>query len=194
MNEDLKKSLFLNSPALILGIGTIAPLYAGGTLRANMLLGILATAALMISAAVIALLRPGTPGNGRIGAAILVTGGLLTIENVVLSTVPAMAALPVETLAPLMLVVAVLAAVTGAYDVKRKLSPALFDGAAIGLSFLAVLCLAGVLRDFIGSNTVNDLQAIKGFQPLRIFVLVPGVLLIAALITLLRPKKKRGAA
>jgi Na+-translocating ferredoxin:NAD+ oxidoreductase RnfE subunit len=194
MNEDLKKSLYLNTPMLILGIGTIAPLYACGTLRTNMLLGVLATITLIISTAVMALWRSGTPANGRIGAAVLVTGGLLTIEKIVLSAVPPMAALPVETLAPLMLVVAVLAAVTDAYDVKRKLSPAIFDGVAIGLSFLLLLCTAGLLRDFIGRNSFNGLMVVRGFQPLRMFVLVPGILLIAAFVMVLRPAKKRGAA
>lgn len=193
MNEDLKKSLFLNFPSVILGLGIIAPLYAGGPLRANALLGILAVVALIISNVTIASLRPGTPKNGRIGVAVLITGGLLTIAKIALSAGPLTASLPIETLSPLMLVVAVLASVTDAYDVKKKWSPAFFDGAAIGFSFLLLLCLSGILRDLPGGNTFRKLPAMTGFQPLRILVLVPGVLLIAALIAFLLPKKKRGA-
>lgn len=194
MNEDLKKSLFLNFPLLILGMGIIAPLYAGGSLRTNVLLGILAMIMISLSNALLAVLRAGTPKNGRIGIAVLVTGGLLTTAKTALSAVPLTASLPAETLAPLMLIVAVLASLTDSYEVKKKLSLALFDGVAIGLSFLLLLCLAGVLRDLLGSNTFNNQSIIPGFQPLRVVVLVPGVLLISALIAHLLPKKKRGAA
>lgn len=194
MNEDLKKSLFLNAPALIISMGIIAPLYAGGLLLTNALLGILAILLIALSNVILASLRPGTPKNGRIGVAVLVTGGLLTIAKIALSAVPLTAALPVETLAPLMLIVAVLASMMDAYEVKKKFTLALFDGAAIGLSLLLLLCTAAVLRDLLGNNTFITLPVIPGFRSPHVLVLVPGVFLISALIAWLLPKKKRGAA
>ena len=122
MNEDLEKSLFLNFPLFIIGMGIIAPIYTCGPLRTNAMLGFLAMLLLMIAMVTLATLRPGTPKNGRVGVAVLIAGGLLTIAKVTLSAVPLTASLPVETLAPLMLIAAVLASVTDAYDVKKKLS------------------------------------------------------------------------
>lgn len=193
MNENLKKSLFLNSPAVILGIGIIAPLCACTPLRTNAMLAILAMIAMIISNGILTALRPATPKNGRIGVAVLVTGGLLTIVKVTVTFVSTAQALPVETLAPLMLMTAVIGSITNDYDVKRKLSASIFDGVAIGLSFGALLCLAGVLRDLLGQNTFLDLSAIPWFQSMRIFLLVPGVLLLSGFISFLLPKKKRGA-
>ena len=194
MNEDLKKSPFLNAPALILGIGIIAPLYAGGALPINALLGIIAVLLISISNALLAALRPRTAKNGRIGIAVLVTGGLLTIAKVALSAAPLTASVPAEALAPLMLIVAVFASMTDAYEVKKKFMLALFDGAATGLSFLLLLCVAGILRDLLGNNTFINPPAIHGFRPLHIFILVPGVFLFVAFFAWLLPKKKRGAA
>jgi Na+-translocating ferredoxin:NAD+ oxidoreductase RnfE subunit len=194
MNEDLEKSLFINFPALILGIGTIAPLYAGASLNTNALLGVTATIMLILSNVTLASLRSGTSKNGRIGLAVLVTGSLLALTKTLLAAAPSATPLPVETLTPLLLIVAVMASMTDAYDVKKKLSPALFDGIAIGISFLGLLCLSGVLCGIIGSNTFNGLLVIKEFQPLRIALFVPGALLVAALIALLRPYRKRSAS
>jgi Na+-translocating ferredoxin:NAD+ oxidoreductase subunit E len=193
MNEDLKKSLFFKSSMPILGLGIIAPLYAGAPLHTNALLGILAVIVLILSNVTLAALRAGTPKNARIGIALLITAGLLTIANIALSAFPLAAPLPIETLSPLMLIAAVLASVTDAYDGKKKLSLALFDGAEIGFSFMLLLCLSGVVRDLLGTNTFNKLPVMYGFQPLRILVLVPGVLLVAALIVFFLPNKKRGA-
>jgi Na+-translocating ferredoxin:NAD+ oxidoreductase subunit E len=196
MNEDLKKSLFLNSPmrTLIFGVGIIAPLYAGLPLQAGVMLGILAILLLTVSTIILSSLRSVVPKNGRIGSVIILTGGLLTMAKIALAAVPLAVPLPVETLAPLLLIVAVLASVTDSYDVKKKFLPAFFDGAALGLSFSLLLCLSGVLRDLLGNGAFNNVSILAGFQPLRIFVLVPGALLIAALITALLPKKRRSAA
>jgi Na+-translocating ferredoxin:NAD+ oxidoreductase subunit E len=196
MNEDLKKSLFLTSPALILGLGIIAPLYAGGSLRENALLGILAMVMISLSTTVLAALRPLISKNGRVGIAVLVAGGLLTIAKIAGSAISPGVSLPVETLMPLLLIAAVLASVTDAYEVKNKLSSTLFDGGAIGISFLLLLCFAGLIRDLLGNDTFAGLPVISGLRPypFRVVALVPGVLLISALIVLLLRKKKRGQA
>jgi len=194
MNEDLKKSLFLNSPLLILGPGLIAPLYACGTIQTNIITGLLAVVLLIISNCLIATLRLRTPKNGRIGLAIIMIGGLLAVVKATLSTISPMESLPVESLAPLLVACSVLTVSTDAYDVKKRLTPALFDAVAIGISFLLRLCITGLIRDLLGGNLMHESGLLKKIQPVRLMPLVTGTLLLGAAVAALWPGKRRGAS
>ena len=140
-------------PVPLLGVGLIAPLCSNEPLQTNVLLGYIATITLIITNAVIAFAGMRIPVNVRTGVAVLIAAGVLTIAKIIAALYMQPGNVPFESLSPLLLAAAVAAVDTGAYDVKKKMIPVVFDGMGIGLSFMALLCVCGSLRDLAGKNT-----------------------------------------
>jgi Na+-translocating ferredoxin:NAD+ oxidoreductase RnfE subunit len=99
--------------------------------------------------------------------------------------------IPIETLGPLVIIVAFLAVTTDAYGVKKRFIPALFDGIGIGLSFSLLLCLLSSLRFAL-------IAAIANWTPGNFLNAPEGVFVTAAVIMLATGfpmrRKKRGAS
>jgi Na+-translocating ferredoxin:NAD+ oxidoreductase subunit E len=173
MRDELKKSLLLTMPVPLVGIGIIAPLFAGGTIRLNALLGLVALASLMVTNILLAIAGWKVPANARCGIAIVIAGGVLTLAKTSVAAFLPLWNVPVEALAPLLFLSAVAAADTGAYAQKKRLVPVFLDGAGIGLAFTAVLCAAGEGCALAGRGGIFSF-----------FTTGTGVFLVAALIVI----------
>jgi electron transport complex protein RnfE len=152
MRDELKKSIFFNSLALVLGIGLLAPLLSHQPWRIQLLLGFFAIPSLIVTAIAVAYVAPKVPANVRIAIVVLIAAGVLTIDKVIIIAHPWLSRVPVESLTPLLLSVAVIAAATEAYDVKKKMAAALFDGVGIGLCFTIAISLLGSIHDAAGRS------------------------------------------
>jgi len=147
MRDELKKSLFFNSLVLVLGIGLIAPLLSHQPWRIQLLLGFFAIPSLIATTVAVAYAAPKVPVNVRIAVVVLIAAGVLTIDKVIVVAHPWLSRVPVESLTPLLLMVAVIAAATEAYDVKKKMAAAIIDGAGTGLCFTIAISLLGSIHD-----------------------------------------------
>jgi Na+-translocating ferredoxin:NAD+ oxidoreductase subunit E len=189
MHDEVKKALIFRAPALILGIGLIAPLIAHGTLHDDLVLGSTATVVIIVVGVVIAAIGRRIPRNARVGFAVFLAVGVLTITTITLSGFKVLGDASVETLAPLVMVSAFLATATNAYGQKKRLVTVLFDGIGIGLSFTLLLCGVAGLRDAIGRNSA-------GGAPWNLLGSTAGIFFLAALfiygIGLVRQRSKRG--
>jgi Na+-translocating ferredoxin:NAD+ oxidoreductase RnfE subunit len=181
MNENLHKSLFLNSPAVILGLGLVAPLLVLKSPIEHLLLGAVTTGALLAITTVISLFNQQLRHNTRSAVAVLLTGGILSLAATVSGSLRLPARLPVETIAPILLIVSLLALHTEAYAVKKRLQPVLLDAAGTGISFMALLTLCGICRDLLGGTLKGGFQLLSTMSSLRFFLTAPGMFLIAGL-------------
>ena len=139
-------------PAPLIGVGLIAPLCCNEPLQTNVLLGYVATISLIITTIAVAFAGMRVPVNVRTGTAVLAAAGVLTVAKIIAGQSLQTVDVPFESLSPLLFAVAIAAVDTGAYEVKKKMVPAVFDGMGIGLCFMALLCACGILRDFAGKN------------------------------------------
>lgn len=146
MNESLKRSVLLTFPVPVLGLGLAAPLLANEPLRQNASLGVIATGLTLAVAVLFAAAGSRIPRNARVGFSLLVAAGGLTCAELVVQRLTGRGSLFVWTLLPLLFVTALLAAEKGAYAVKKKLLPVLFDGFGIGACFSVLLCAGGLVR------------------------------------------------
>ena len=174
MRDELKKSLLRTVPAPLIGLGLVAPLCACGSLRADVLLGIIAVASLVVTGTAVAAANLRFPANVRIGLSVFIAGGVLTIAKIIATAFPRGGSVPVETLAPLIFSAAIIAAGTEAYAVKKKSLAVLFDGLGIGLLFTLLLCACGILRSTAARSGVFSFF-IGG---------TPGVFFVAAIVSL----------
>jgi Na+-translocating ferredoxin:NAD+ oxidoreductase RnfE subunit len=195
MNENMAKSLFRTAPGILLGSGLIAPLCSNQSLFGHLVLGGIATVSLFIMILVIALFGERIPHNGRAAFSALLTGGTVSIAAIAIAPFFRGNRLPVETLAPILLVAALLSLYTEAYAVKKRIQPVLFDTAGIGSSFTALLCLCGIIRDLAGNHGIGKKSIIPGMEPVAYFSTPSGIFLLVALavaiIVLISKKKKR---
>jgi electron transport complex protein RnfE len=178
MNEDLKKSLIVTVPLLVLGLGLIAPAVANLPLVTNIYLGICATVTLILAGYVIALFSLRIPINARIGMAMLSAGGILTMVKIAADRLLA-PGLPLGTLVPLAIIASVLAADGEAYAVKKKFLSVTFDGFGIGVGFTVLLVVVSIIRDVAGKNLFAG-KTIMHLEPIAFFATTPGVLVVTA--------------
>ncbi|MBN1129091.1 MAG: hypothetical protein JXA71_08895 [Chitinispirillaceae bacterium] len=179
MNENLNKSIFLTSPAVVLGVGLIAPLMANASPWVHLYLGGAAMASLTLITIVSCLFTNRLPYNSRIPIAIVLSGGTVSAMAVIGSHFFNESRLPVETIVPLLMVVSIMALHTEAYDVKKPLQPALIDAFGIGILFLSLLILCGLIRDLalrllIAKGVTGSMA---GF-----FHTLPGIFLVVCLV------------
>jgi Na+-translocating ferredoxin:NAD+ oxidoreductase RnfE subunit len=195
MNENMAKSLFRTAPGILLGSGLIAPLCSNQPLSGHLALGGVATLSFLFMMLVIAIFGERIPHNGRAAFAALLTGGTVSIAAIVISPFFRENRLPVETMAPLLLVAALLALYTEAYAVKKRIQPVLLDTAGIGLGFITLLCLCGGVRDLAANHFGGNKMIIPGMEPVAYFETPSGIFLIVALavaLFTLFSKKKKG--
>jgi Na+-translocating ferredoxin:NAD+ oxidoreductase RnfE subunit len=181
MNENMAKSLFRTVPGILLGSGLIAPLCSNQPLSGHLVLGAIATLSLFIMMLVIAIFGERIPHNGRAAFAALLTGGTVSLAAIAITPFFRQNRLPVETIAPLLIVAALLALYTEAYAVKKRIQPVLLDTVGIGLSFIVLLCLCGGVRDLAVNHFVGKKMIIPGMEPVAYFGTPSGIFLIVAL-------------
>lgn len=195
MNENMVKSLFRNAPAVLLGSGLIAPLLSNQPLTGHLVLGGIAVISLLFMLLVIAIVGERIPHNGRAAFAALLTGGTVSIAAIAIAPFFKGNHLPVEALAPFLLVTALIAVYTEAYAVKKRIKPVLYDTVSIGVSFTVLLCLCGSIRDLAGNHFTGKISIIPGMEPVAYFSTPSGIFLIVALaiaiIGCISKKKKR---
>ena len=195
MNENMEKSLFRNAPAVILGSGLITPLSSNQSLSTHMVLGGSALVSILFMFLIIAFFGKRIPYNSRTLFAVLLTGGIVSILSIVITPVFKGTHPPVDTLAPFLLVIALLGLYTEAYAVKKWIQPVLYDTFCIGANYFMLLCLCGILRDFAGNHFAGKSEIIPGMAPVTYFSTPSGTFLIVALmvavITLISRNKKR---
>jgi Na+-translocating ferredoxin:NAD+ oxidoreductase RnfE subunit len=151
--EELKKSLLLTAPAPLFGIGLVVPLLTGGSLQQNAVLGLAATVSLVFVNIVVAFGGERAPANMRTAFATLIACGVLAIVKTCAASLMPLWNVPLETLAPLLILAAVIASDTGAYAIKKKrFVPVFFDGFGIGIIFTVALCGLGALCVLAGTG------------------------------------------
>ena len=180
--------------ASILGIGLPFPLLVRQSLITDALLGLIAALSLFCTAVVVAIVGPRLAKNSRTGIALLTAGGIVTIAAIAARAIPLHARIPVETLAPLLLFFAAVAVDRGVYAVKQGFTHAFIDSIAVAACFTALLCGAAGLQHDIGKFSSIFAARIPGFDAVRFFIELPGILLIiacgAAVVELLSRQKQ----
>jgi Na+-translocating ferredoxin:NAD+ oxidoreductase RnfE subunit len=193
-SENMTKSLFRTVPVIIIGIGLIAPLLAHLSFLRSTAVGGIAVVSLLIITSIIALFGARIPHNARTSLAVILTSGIITLAFLAVMPFHKGHRLPLETLAPLLITVALISLHTEAYNVKKRMQPILFDASGIGLSFTVLLCLCGFVRDALGKGLLGTKTVLP---PVAFFLTPSGIFLIVAVMlaifSLIAKKNKRTA-
>ena len=189
--ERLQNGIIKENPTFVLMLGMCPTLAVTSSAINGIGMGLTTTAVLMMSNAIISLLRKVIPQGVRMPAYIVIVASFVTIVQLLLEGfIPSI----YETLGiyiPLIVVNCIILGRAESYASKNPVLPSFFDGVGMGLGFTVGLTLIGMFREIIGNGTVFGLGIMGDwYEPARIFVLAPGAFFVLAMLTALQNKLK----
>lgn len=192
--ERLKNGIITENPTFVMMLGMCPTLAVTSSAMNGLGMGLTTTAVLVLSNAMISLLRKVIPDKVRIPAFIVVVASFVTIIQFVLQAyIPALnSALGVYI--PLIVVNCIILGRAEAYASKNGILPSIFDGIGMGLGFTVGLTLIGIFREILGSGAIFGYTLIPEAYNITLFVLPPGAFLVLAFLTAVQNKLRMPSA
>ncbi|MCQ2609976.1 MAG: electron transport complex subunit RsxE, partial [Lachnospiraceae bacterium] len=164
-------------------------------------MGLSTTVVLVMSNAIISLLRNIIPDRVRIPGFIVVVASLVTIVQLLISAyVPSLNA-SLGIYIPLIVVNCIILGRAEAFASKNGVMASIGDGIGMGFGFTLGISLISIIRELIGSGTIasgiigkTGLVVIPEDFRIAIFVLAPGAFLVLAILTAIQNKLKLPSA
>lgn len=199
--------LVKENPTFVLTLG-MCPTLAVTTSAINGLgMGLTTTAVLVLSNAIISLLRHIIPNRVRIPAFIVIVASFVTMIQLLLEGfIPSLNA-ALGLYIPLIVVNCIILGRAESFASKNPVIPSIFDGLGMGFGFTVALTAIGMVRELLGAgelfgnpvinNILAGISSLLGTQepmeyvPISIFVLAPGAFFVLAALTALQNRVKR---
>lgn len=171
----LTKGLIKENPVLVLLLGC-CPALATSTSAINGIgMGLAATAVLICSNVVIALLKNIIPDKIRIPCYIVVIAGFVTIVQLLLQAYVPSLYKSLGLFIPLIVVNCIILGRAEMFANKNSVGDSALDGIGMGLGFTLALGVMGAIREFFGAGTLLGFSIYAGhLDPMGIFMLAPG--------------------
>lgn len=167
------KGIIKENPTFVLILG-MCPTLGTTTSAINGLgMGVATMAVLIMSNAVIAMIKNLIPDKVRIPAFIVVIASFVTIiEMLMQAYVPSLYA-SLGVFIPLIVVNCIILGRAEAFASKNSVVDSALDGIGIGLGFTLSLTVIGAVREVLGAGSIFGYTFADGVMPL-LFILAPG--------------------
>ena len=179
------KGIIKENPTFVLILG-MCPTLGTTTSAINGLgMGVATMAVLIMSNAVIAMIKNLIPDKVRIPAFIVVIASFVTVIDMLMQAyVPSLYS-ALGVFIPLIVVNCIILGRAEAFASKNGVLDSALDGVGIGLGFTLSLTTIGAVREILGSGSVFGLSlGIGDYIPL-VFVLAPGAFLVLGFLMVL---------
>ncbi|MDR2650285.1 MAG: electron transport complex subunit E [Clostridiales bacterium] len=169
----IKNGILDENPTFIQVVG-MCPVLAVTTSAANGVgMGLSTTIVLICSNVVISLLRSFVPDTVRIPIFVVVISTFVTIVQFLLQAyLPALND-ALGIFIPLIVVNCIILARAEAFASKHNPAAAALDGAGMGLGFTIALIIVGVIREFLGTGGVFNMEFTPAAFPRTIIMILP---------------------
>lgn len=197
MLKQIRNGIIDENPIFMQVLG-MCPTLAVTTAAMNGLgMGLATTAVLMGSNLVIALLRNFIPNKIRIPAFIVIIASFVTAIDLLLQGYIPSLHKQLGLFIPLIVVNCLILSRAEAYASKNKVLPSIMDGLGMGLGFTIALTLVGIIREFLGTGAIFNMQIVStNVEMPLIFILPPGAFLVLgillAIFNAVRNSRKKG--
>ena len=179
------KGIIKENPTFVLVLG-MCPTLGTTTSAINGLgMGVATMAVLIMSNAVIAMIKNLIPDKVRIPAFIVVIASFVTVIDMLMQAfVPSLYA-ALGVFIPLIVVNCIILGRAEAFASKNGVLDSALDGVGIGLGFTLSLTTIGAVREILGSGSIFGINlGIGDYMPL-VFVLAPGAFLVLGFLMVL---------
>ena len=202
MKKGQNFKVFLNglineNPTFVQLLGMCPTLAVTTSLKNGIGMGLSATAVLIASNALIALLRKIIPEKVRIAAYIVIIAAFVTIIEMLLNAYLPSLASELGIFIPLIVVNCIILARAESFASKNTVISSVFDGLGMGLGFTGALAIISGIREFFGAGTLFDIKIYAEIiTPPSIIIMAPGGFIvlgmIVAVINYISSKRKVG--
>ena len=203
--ERLYNGIIKENPTFVLVLGMCPTLAVTTSLTNGLGMGLSTTAVLVLSNAIISLVRKFIPDGIRVPSFIVIIASLVTILQFMLEAYIPSLNDSLGIYIPLIVVNCIILGRAESYASKNPVLPSIFDGIGMGLGFTLALSLLGAFREFIGAGSIAGVQLfgegsitgiafIENLEPITIFVLAPGAFFVLAFLVAAQNKIKSNAA
>lgn len=173
----ITKGILKENPTFVLVLGMCPTLGVTSTAINGLGMGFATMVVLIMSNAVISLIKGIIPDKVRIPAFIVVIASFVTvIEMLMKAYVPALYA-SLGVFIPLIVVNCIILGRAEAFASKNGIFDSVLDGVGIGLGFTLSLTTIGAVREILGSGAIFGYSFASDVMPL-LFVLAPGGFLV----------------
>lgn len=173
----ITKGILKENPTFVLILGMCPTLGVTSTAINGLGMGFATMVVLIMSNAVISLIKGIIPDKVRIPAFIVVIASFVTIiEMLMKAYVPALYA-SLGVFIPLIVVNCIILGRAEAFASKNGIIDSVLDGVGIGLGFTLSLTTIGAVREILGSGAIFGYSFASDVMPL-LFVLAPGGFLV----------------
>lgn len=198
--QNLTKGFFKENPVFVLLLGLCPTLGTTTSAINGLSMGLATMVVLILSNAVIALIKNAIPSKVRIPSFIVVIASFVTIVDLLMAAyfnTPGTNGEPslydnLGLFIPLIVVNCIVLGRAEAFASKNGVMASAIDGVGMGLGFSIALTMLGSLREILGSNAIFGYKFIEG-DGMLVFVLAPGAFFglgyLIALINKLRTSK-----
>ena len=192
--ERLYNGIIKENPTFVLMLGMCPTLAVTVSATNGLGMGLSTTAVLVVSNALISLLRKIIPDKVRIPAFIVIVASVVTVVQLLLQAyVPAVYdALGIYI--PLIVVNCIILGRAESYASKNGIVESAFDGIGMGLGFTIALTCIGFVRELLGAGSVFGRVIIPEDFHISILVMAPGAFFVLACLTALQNKFKMPSA
>ncbi|MCQ2975950.1 MAG: electron transport complex subunit E [Bacteroidales bacterium] len=177
----LSKGILKENPALVLILGMCPTLGVTTSAINGLGMGLATMFVVVLSNAIISLIKNLIPDNVHIPAYIVVIASLVTILQLLMEAcVPALYD-ALGLFIPLIVVNCIVLGRAEAFANKNNIFDSILDGLGMGLGFTLALTVLGSIREMLGSGSIFGLKFISGDGIIG-FVLAPGAFLVLGLL------------
>lgn len=192
--ERLKNGIITENPTFVMMLGMCPTLAVTSSAINGLGMGLTTTAVLVLSNAVISLLRKVIPDKVRIPGFIVIVASFVTIIQLLLQAYLPFLNDALGVYIPLIVVNCIILGRAEAYASKNSVVPSIFDGLGMGLGFTFGLTCIGICREILGAGAIFGFQFIPDDFHITFFVLAPGAFLVLAFLTAIQNKLKMPSA
>jgi len=179
---EFTKGLIKENPTFILALGLCPTLAVSVSVSNGIGMGIAATFVLLGSSVIISFIKNFIPERIRIPCYIVVIATFVTIAELCMKAYSPALDRALGIYVPLIVVNCVVLGRAEAFACKNNVMASLFDGLGMGVGFTLALILISGIREFLGTGRLLGHTVINGFEPVFVFGMPSGALLVIGLL------------
>jgi len=180
--KEFTKGIIKENPTFVLALGLCPTLAVSVSVVNAIGMGVAATFVLLGSSVIISLVKDFIPNKIRIPCFIVIIATFVTIIELCLKAYSPVLNRALGIYVPLIVVNCIVLGRAEAFACKNNFLSALFDGLGMGVGFTLALILISAIREILGSGQILGHTLIKGFEPVFVFGMPSGALLVIGLL------------
>ena len=180
--KEFTKGIIKENPTFVLALGLCPTLAVSVSVANGIGMGIAATFVLLGSSIIISLVKNFIPDKIRIPCFIVIIATFVTIIELCLKAYSPPLNRALGIYVPLIVVNCIVLGRAEAFACKNNLISSFLDGLGMGVGFTLALILISAVREFLGSGQILGYTLIKGFEPIFVFGMPSGALLVIGLL------------